>query len=220
MIAVVIVLGYLLGSIPWGVIVGRLWHGVDLRSYGSGNTGFTNALRALGWGASTLVLLGDLGKGAAAVLLARGLVGTPTAEVAAALAAIAGHDWSVFLRFRGGKGVSTSFAGLAVLAPAVAGLSLVVFLVVAAVSRYVSLASLLGSGSVLAFMVGAYLLGWEPTTYLVYAGLGVPLIWWRHRDNIRRLLQGSERRLGRPAEALPRGGLVASRSAHRSGQRP
>ncbi len=106
--------GYLLGSIPFGLLMG-LSRGVDVRRVGSGNTGATNVLRTLGWKAAAVVFLADLLKAVIPVMAARYLVGVPLVEVATGVAAVAGHNWSFFLRFRGGRGVSTFFGGLAAL---------------------------------------------------------------------------------------------------------
>src|SRR4030042_5298083 len=107
----VIIGSYLIGSIPWGLVVGRL-KGIDIREYGSGNIGSTNILRTLGTKFGAIVLIADVLKGVVAVLLARYIIETPTGEMAAGFAAIAGHDWSLFLKFKGGRGVATSLGAL------------------------------------------------------------------------------------------------------------
>lgn len=199
----VAILGYLWGSIPWGLIIGRWHRGIDLRQHGSGNIGLTNAMRFLGWKASLLVLVGDATKAVLPILLARWLVGGPTAQVVAALAAIVGHDFSVFLRFRGGRGVTTSVAALAMFFPEVAATVVALFMVLVLLTRYVSLGSLLGSGLALVLLVAYYLWGWITVQYVWFVAIGVPLIWFQHRANIGRLLQRKENRLGKRVEAAP-----------------
>ncbi|MBI4297598.1 MAG: glycerol-3-phosphate 1-O-acyltransferase PlsY [Chloroflexi bacterium] len=195
----VIVLGYFLGSVSFGAVLGRL-KGVDVRRYGSGRTGVTNVLRTLGGKVAAAVFIGDLAKGVGAVLLARYLVGSDVAQVGAGLAALAGHNWPVFLGFRGGRGVTTGLGGLLALSWPVALMGLGVWLAIIALTRYVSLGSVLGSVVVGAGLVGWSLAGWAPIPYIAY-GLGAAaLIVFQHRDNISRLLAGTERKLGQPAE--------------------
>ena len=201
MIVLLALASYLWGSIPWGLLIGRWHRGIDLREHGSGNIGLTNALRFLGWKATALVFIGDAAKGVVAILLARWLVGTPTSQVVAALAAIAGHDFSIFLKFKGGRGVTTSVAALAMFFPGVAALCVVLFLVVVALTRYVSLGSLMGAALSLALVVAYYLWGMAVAPHVWFVGIGAPLIWFQHRGNIGRLLQGKERRLGKPVKA-------------------
>lgn len=201
-----IILSYLLGAVPFGLVVGRLFGGVDVRQYGSGNMGATNVLRTAGRRAGILVLMLDLGKGAGAVALAWWLVPhSNIAEVAAALAAMVGHNWSVYIRFRGGRGVATGLGGLLMLSWQVALISLAVFLVVVALSRYVSLGSILGACSSLIVMIPFVLVRWEPWEYLIYGLVVAPLITLQHRDNIGRLVAGKERRLGEKAEPRVKG---------------
>ena len=196
------VLGYLLGAIPTGTIVGRS-RGVDLTAVGSGRTGTTNALRALGPGAAAVVLVGDLGKGAAAVLVARALGdGAAWPQVIAATAAIVGHSYSPFIGFRGGRGVVTGVGGLVCVWPVgpwAALASAVIFFATVGLTRYVSLGSLSGAMAAGLVVIGLVIFADLPTAYLVY-GLLVPLfIFVSHRDNIRRLLHGTERKLGEKA---------------------
>lgn len=198
----VIGLGYLVGAIPVGVLAGRLAGGVDLRQQGSRRTGATNALRTLGMGWAVAVLAVDIAKGAAAVLLARLLFqadgGPDAAMVAAAagLAAVVGHNWSVFIRFRGGRGVATTAGGLLVLAPlAVAVLALAVLAVIWR-TRYVSAGSLAGAVAapvVTAATAALGVNGWPAVGYALATGLLVVI---SHRDNIARLRAGTERRIG------------------------
>lgn len=194
-------LGYLIGSIPTGALVARLYGGVDLTKVGSKRTGATNVLRTLGPVAAALVLLGDISKGVAAVLLCA-LVAAPDAwtQSAAGLAAVLGHAYSPFLGFKGGRGVATGLGGLLALSPPSAGLATVVGIVTIAATRYVSLGSILGTlvgAGALAF--GA-LSGRGPAGHLVFAlGVGTFIV-VAHHDNIERLLHGTERRLGERVE--------------------
>jgi glycerol-3-phosphate acyltransferase PlsY len=198
----VIALGYLLGAIPIGLIAGRVASGVDLRQLGSQRTGATNALRALGarWAAAVLLL--DIGKGAVAVAGA-GLVYRPDGfaavtwvAAAAGLAAVIGHTWSVFIGFRGGRGVATTAGGLLASAPLAVVLLLPLVLAVIWRTRYVSAGSLAGAlGAPVATALLAVLgvNGWAPVGYALAAGL---LVTASHRDTIARLRAGTERRIG------------------------
>ncbi len=203
MVFALVAFGYLWGSIPWGVLIGRWRQGIDLRQHGSGNIGVTNALRVLGWKGSALVFAGDALKAVVPILVARWLVGTDVAQVVVALAAIAGHDFSVFLRFKGGRGVTTSVTALATFFPEVAALAVALFLVVVLVTRYVSLGSMLGSGLALGLVIAYYVWGWAPAPYAWFVAVGVPLIWFQHRANIGRLVQGRENRIGGRLKAAP-----------------
>ena len=200
---VAVVIGsYLIGSIPSGLIIGKLRR-VDIREYGSGNIGTTNVLRTLGARYGALVLIADVFKGVIAVLLARYIIGSPMSEMAAGFAAVAGHDWSLFLKFKGGRGVATSLGALlpmAMPAPLSGVIGLAVFVLVTLASRYVSLASIVGS--VAAVVAMAVFMGIDrvPWQYLVYIVVVVALIIFQHRDNISRLLSGTESKLGQKGE--------------------
>src|SRR3990172_8044760 len=137
------VAGYLIGSLPTGLLIIRALRGVDIRTLGSGNVGATNVYRVAGLPIALLVLVIDALKGATPVLLARAWGQPPWVEVLAGLAAIIGHNWSIFMRFAGGKGIAASFGVLTALSPVAAGAALGVWLAVAAVTRYAPLASLL-----------------------------------------------------------------------------
>ncbi|MYI82199.1 MAG: acyl-phosphate glycerol 3-phosphate acyltransferase, partial [Chloroflexi bacterium] len=112
--ALLVLIGYLIGSIPFGVLVGRIYRGVDVRDYGSGKTGFTNTLRSLGWGAALIVITADNAKGAAPVLIGRCVFADPWAVALGGVAAVAGHMFPIFARFRGGRGAATAFGAFAV----------------------------------------------------------------------------------------------------------
>ena len=181
------VIGYLLGSIPCGFLIVRLTAGADIRRQGSGNIGATNVFRKSRWaGIGTLVL--DGGKGFLAVLIARWMGGDPAWQAIAALAAILGHVFTVWLRFRGGKGVATGCGAYLAICPAAVVTTLAVFAVTLALTRYISLASILATG---AFPLWAYLYG-EPNVVLLWGAIGASVIILKHHQNIRRLLSGTE----------------------------
>ena len=185
---------YLLGSIPFGYILIRLFLKQDIRESGSGNTGATNVARAAkGLGALTLVL--DLSKAVAAILFARYVLhGNYDLEVAAAVAVIVGHIYPVWLAFRGGKGVACALGALLLLSPKAALGIFLIFLLVVLTTRYVSLASILGAASFPLF--GFYFIR-HPSPMVVFGFLLIPaLIIWKHRSNIARLLAGTESRFG------------------------
>ena len=188
--ALALVLGYLLGSIPFGVVLTRLFGAGDLRSIGSGNIGATNVLRTgrKGLAAATLVL--DTLKATAAVVLAWWLLGPPTA-LAAATGAILGHLYPVWLRFRGGKGVATFLGGLIGLAWPAAIAFAVVWLAVAWATRYSSVAAL--AATAVSPLV-ALLIGLDEVA-VVFALLAV-LVWFKHSANIGRLVRGAESKIG------------------------
>ncbi len=186
---------YLLGSVPTGALVGRA-HGVDLTRVGSQRTGATNALRLLGKRAATLVLLGDVAKGLIVVLLARRLGGRGLMPPLAALAAMVGHTHSIFLGGRGGRGVATGLGALLALSPRGLATGAMVSGIAIAASRYVSLGSLLGALSAAAWMIGEVAARRAPRAHVVFALGGAAFLIYSHRDNVARLLAGTERRLG------------------------
>jgi glycerol-3-phosphate acyltransferase PlsY len=195
--AVLIVLGYLAGSIPVGVLVARASGGPDPRTIGSGRTGGTNALRALGRKWAAVVVAGDLAKGAVPVLLTRIVTGgDSTAEVLVAAASVAGSVRSVFLNFSGGRGVGTGVGTMLVIQPLAVILAAPVFFLVILATRYVSLGSLLGSAAMFpaTLLIWAVASGWVPPAYLLWAAVGPVLIWLAHADNIDRLIHGTERK--------------------------
>jgi len=194
--ALLVILAYLCGSIPVGVLVARASGGPDPRTIGSGRTGGTNALRALGRRWAAVVVLGDLAKGAFPVLIARIVTGDPAMEVLSGLAAVIGASRSIFLGFGGGRGVGTGVGTMLVIQPLAVLIAAPVFLVVILVTRYVSLGSLLGSAALLPAMGLIWLVanGAVPPAYLIYAAVGPALIWLTHADNIERLMKGTERK--------------------------
>ena len=187
-----LVLGYLLGSIPTGWLAGRWLKGIDLRALGSGSTGATNVLRQVGKGPALIVFLIDVGKGAAAVLIARALGLGDWIQVLAGLSALAGHIWPVWLGFKGGKAVATGLGLFLGLAWPVGLASFGVFMAVFSLSRLVSLASVLAAISLPLLMAA----GSGSTANLVVALVAMLLVLWRHRSNIQRLLNGTEPKLG------------------------
>jgi acyl phosphate:glycerol-3-phosphate acyltransferase len=197
-----LVIGYLLGAIPTGLILGKLLKGVDLRDYGSGKTGATNALRTLGKLPAAIVVVFDFTKGMLAVLVAYLLAGTVAAECLAGLAAAVGHNWPVYAGFRGGRGVLVSFGVFFLLCWPAAAISLVIGGVIIGVSLIVSLGVLTGTvvGLVLAILLVA--LGHFSPWILLYCIVGAVLILARHSDNIQRLVAGTERKIGQPAQPI------------------
>lgn len=195
-----IVVGYLAGSVPFGLLIAKA-RGVDLRNSGSGNIGATNVFRCVGKGWGILALALDALKGFAPAFWLPGLaaeaVGAPAPVwlgVACGLAAVAGHNWPVWLGFKGGKGVATS-AGMALgVAPGAVGIGLAAFALVVVATRWVSLASMLGCAAATA--AGWWLYGGGERAWLVWVlGAMTLLVVWRHRANIRRLLAGTEPRI-------------------------
>ena len=188
---------YLIGSIPVGYLVARAAGGFDIRGKGSGTIGATNVLRTLGPVPAVLTLLGDVAKGYVAVRAAEVMGPEPVWGAAGALIAVVGNCWPVFLRFKGGKGVATGLGAFLALTPRAILLAMAVWIVLAAAFRYVSLASILGC---VGLAIGAWLFGYTPT-YVVAAACAAAVILWRHHDNVKRLLSGTERRLGERASA-------------------
>ena len=198
----VLVLSYLLGSVPWGYLALRWSHGVDIREHGSGSIGMTNVLRTGGGRVALVVLTLDIAKGILAVVLGRMIIGSTEGEVTASLFALMGHNWPVFLQFRGGRGILTGLGGLSVMAPLGAAIGAVAFLFITGVSRYVSLGSVLGLVITCLAMLVLTITGKYSTPYALYTFLGSAIIIWQHRDNIRRIREGNEHRLGQPAGTL------------------
>ena len=196
---VVVALAYLSGSLSWGYMLLRWRLGTDVRQHGSGRTGMSNVLRTGGGKMAALVFALDVGKGVVAVVMAKEATGASGAEVAAALAALVGHNWPVFLGFRGGRGILTALGGLSMMAPVPAAVATAIWLATAFGSRYISLGSIIGVLAGAASLIGLALIGWYSETYMYFAGVAAAMIIWQHRDNIQRLIQGNERRIGAPA---------------------
>lgn len=187
-----VILAYLLGSVPFALLIARKWGAPDPRQFGSGNLGASNVLRASGMRAGLLVAALDIGKGAVSVLLAERLNGSGATPAVAGLAAIVGHIYPVWLRFRGGKGVATACGAFAVLAPLALPAAMLVFLVSAWLTRYISVGSVLGSAALppIALAMGS------PLPIVFAATAAAMLILFRHRSNLARVWLGTERRLG------------------------
>ena len=192
-----LIAAYLIGAIPVGFLVARAAGGADIRRSGSGSIGATNVLRTLGRGPAVLTLVGDIVKGYLAVTAARAIGTEPWTGAGGAVAAVVGNCWPLFLAFRGGKGVATGLGAFLALIPWAVAPAAVLWLLVTSLSRYVSLASLVGCVSL---PVGAALLGY-PRHSVIAAALVALIIMWRHRENIARLARGTEHRLGERARA-------------------
>ena len=197
--AAVLPLAYLLGSISWGYMLLQLKMGVDVREYGSGRTGMSNVLRTGGVRSAVVVLTLDIAKGVVAVVMARAVIDTDGAEVAAALIVLVGHNWPVFLQFKGGRGILTALGGLALMVPVAAIIATATFLAITALSRYISLGSVVGVVIGALAILALALAGVNSDTYMVYGFIAAAMIVWQHRDNIQRIRDGNERRLGHPA---------------------
>ena len=187
-----LILGYLLGSLPSGWLAGRWLKGIDLRELGSGSTGATNVLRQVGKGPALVVFLIDVGKGAAAVLLARAFGQSDWIQVLAGLTALAGHIWPVWLNFKGGKAVATGFGMFLGLAWPVGLASFGVFLLTLWLFRIVSLSSVLAAVSLPLLMIRFSGIG----SHILIALVAMGLVLWRHRSNLSRILEGSEPKVG------------------------
>lgn len=190
-----LVLAYLLGGIPWAYIIVKKTQGVDIRDFGSGNVGFTNATRILGKGPASLVLIGDVGKGVCAVLIGRWL-GGPGLATLAGLAAVAGHNFPAFLHFKGGKGAATGFGALLALLPVVAVIAVIIWISTIALTRYVSLGTIMAAITV---PVASLLLHVQ-LPYFLFGLVGASFVIFRHRTNISRLLKGTESKWGQKAK--------------------
>lgn len=194
---VLIILAYLIGSIPFGVIIGRGLYHVDPRTVGSGNIGAANALRAMGFWGAALTLAGDVIKGILPTAVAMYVFhATPLGVAAVGLATIVGHNWSIFLNFEGGKGVATGLGVLAVLSWQAAFVWGVVFILTALASRYASLSSILATASAPIALYAIH----APWPYTVYSIVSLLFVLWRHRANIVRLRAGTEPRFGQKTD--------------------
>lgn len=205
-------IGYLLGSIPFGLIVSKRKANIDIRQYGSGKIGGTNVLRTMGRKAFLLVAVLDITKGALAVVLAGLIVGQEYmivgnsglgllfAQVIAALAAITGHIWPIFVKFKGGRGVATFIGGLIALCPVVGLFGGEALIIGAGLSGFASLGSIIGVVGAYTILIPLTIMNGFPIEYLAYVLIGTLLIIFVHRDNIRRLLSGKERKLNQKSD--------------------
>lgn len=192
---VMTIVAYLIGSFPTGYLAARFFKGVDPRKHGSGRTGGTNILRTAGKGAALTTVVGDLLKGLLAVLLARLWIGTQAAEVAAGLAAVLGHNRSIFLGFRGGAGSMTNVGAILSMAPYVVPFVAIAAFVAARISRMASLVSIVAATTAILVLAISYLVAHTPLAYLVYGLLSGLLILFELRPNLHRLSNGTERRV-------------------------
>jgi len=206
----VVVIAYLLGSIPFGLIIGKLKSGVDIREYGSGKTGATNVMRTAGTKLGILTLVLDVVKAAGAVMLATVIIdggsgiltiGGVTiywqhvAQVVAGLATIAGHNWPVFAKFKGGRGVTAYFGTLFAICPPAGIFGAEVVAIAALRSRHMSMGSILGALAAWCLMVPLTIAYNLSPIYLAYGLVVIALLVYQHHDNIKRLRQGTERQL-------------------------
>ncbi|MBN2186161.1 MAG: glycerol-3-phosphate 1-O-acyltransferase PlsY [Dehalococcoidia bacterium] len=202
-----VVIAYLLGSIPFGLIIGKLTSGVDVRKHGSGKTGATNVMRTAGTKFGILTLILDVVKAAGAVMLAKAIVGSDilyaggfflhwqAAQVMAGLAVVAGHNWPVFAKFKGGRGVTAYFGTLFAICPPAGIFGAEVLAVSALRSQRMSMGSILGALAAWCLMVPLTITYNFPPIYLAYGLAVVTLLVFQHQDNIKRLQQGTERKL-------------------------
>ena len=211
----IIMLCYLIGSIPFGYIITKFKSGTDIRSVGSGNVGATNASRILGRWYGIIIGVLDFTKGLVAVLLA-GLVmgssyflvddyvfGTLSAQVLGGFAVLIGHIRPIFLGFKGGKGVATFFGGLTALCPLASMVGGNVFLIIVLIWGYASLGSIASVAVTYAILLPLIIINGFPPEYLIYTLGGTIVVSIKHRDNITRLLQGKERPMGKKNKSAP-----------------
>jgi glycerol-3-phosphate acyltransferase PlsY len=203
-ILVITILSYLLGSISTAIIISKAFKGIDIRDYGSKNAGFTNVYRVLGVLPAAIVLIIDIGKGMAAVLLLTQISFAPVTlslislKILAAVSVILGHVFPIFAGFRGGKGIATALGALFSLIPVEIALALVVFITIVTITRYISLASLSAASFVfLALLFERYYLGSNvPMELIGMIFFLTVFIFYNHRTNIKRLLNGTENKFG------------------------
>lgn len=221
--ALVVIIAYLLGAIPFGKIVAHFYANVDITKQGSGNIGGTNVLRMLGLGPAAIVIICDLAKAFLSIVVARYLMndgvvqfygGFPPygtsiqsiAEVSAAMACMLGHNWSVYIKFKGGKGVAAFFGGWLAMCPIIVAVGAVVLVPTVIVTRTMSRGSILAAlGTMLALMVFTIFFNVTPV-YLVYSVLAAAIIIYQHRSNIARIQKGTELKLGNDIWKGPKSG--------------
>jgi glycerol-3-phosphate acyltransferase PlsY len=192
--------GYAVGSVPTGLIVGRVARGIDIRDYGSGKTGFTNVLRTVGTRWAAVALIGDLAKGVLPVIAARIIADEPYVMTVAGVAAAVGHDFPVFAGFNGGRGVATSYGAALAMSPIPAAALLPVGIGVLAATRIMSVMTV-GLAPVLAIVfVVLAATGYHPWAYAVYTLIAAAIVVVLHRENIARVIAGTEPKLGSGGE--------------------
>ncbi len=219
-------IAYLLGAIPFALIFGWLLGKVDITKHGSGNIGGTNVLRTVGARAAIVVVVFDVGKAALAVFLAQVIMSNDVllvadfpinwqfAQVLAAVMVMAGHNWSVYIKFRGGKGVAAYFGGWLVMCPAAALFGGIIIIITTTLTRYVSMGSLLGSLGVMILLIIMTVVNGFPPVYLAYSVLAVIIIAYQHRSNIDRLQTRTERRIGDKVETKKTDSLTGPPNAN------
>jgi glycerol-3-phosphate acyltransferase PlsY len=197
-----------MGAIPFALIISKRMAGIDISKYGSGNLGGTNVLRVLGFKAGAIVMALDIAKAFVPVMLARFIIGDSVLPIAGfalnwqwgqvitALMVMVGHSWSVYIKFRGGKGAAAYFGGWFAIWPVAALVGGVILIVTVWLSRYMSLGSILGSLGILCLFVVLTLIDMSPPVYLIYSVVAAALIVYQHRSNISRLQAGTESRMG------------------------
>lgn len=191
-IILILALSYLIGSIPSGLIIGKVGYKIDLREYGSGNIGATNAYRNLSPLAGVLVFISDVVKGAIPILLAKWMIGGDIIPLVAGMFTITGNIWSIYLRFHGGKGISTTTGVLIALLPKVILILTIIWIITLLVMRYVSLSSI-----IVALLFPLMILYFHyPLPYTVFSFIVALIVLYRHRTNVKRLIEGKELRLG------------------------
>jgi glycerol-3-phosphate acyltransferase PlsY len=203
----VAVIGYLMGAIPFALIISKRMAGIDISKYGSGNIGGTNVLRVLGFKAGAIVLAFDLAKAIVPVMLAKFIIGDSVLPIAGftlnwqwgqvitALMVMVGHNWSVYIRFRGGKGAATYYGSWFAIWPVAALVGGAILIVTVLLSKYMSLGSILGSLGILCLFMVLTVADVSPPVYLIYSLVAAALIVYQHRSNISRLQAGTESRM-------------------------
>jgi len=210
----VAVLGYFIGAIPFALIISKRMAGVDISKIGSGNIGGTNVFRVLGWKAGVITIVLDLAKAIVPVVLARLIIGDgvlPIAgfvldwrwgQVITALMVMVGHNWSIYIKFRGGKGAAVYYGSWFAIWPAIGLFGGGILVITVLLSRYMSLGSILGSLGILCLFMVLTIVDVSPPVYLVYSLVAAGLIIYQHRSNISRLQAGTESRMGQGRDKL------------------
>ena len=188
------VICYFLGNISTGLLIGKLTAQIDIRQHGSGNAGTTNVMRTLGWVPSLLTLAGDVLKAVLAVVIGRAIAGE-IGWIVGAVAVLLGHNWPVLFGFKGGKGIATSFGVIMVINPWIGLTLLASVIVIIAITRYMSVASIFASVEYSVLMIFTYMHHEEATMYIAFALVFSALALFSHRSNIQRLLHHEENRL-------------------------
>jgi glycerol-3-phosphate acyltransferase PlsY len=197
-----VIIGYLLGAIPCGVIISKMVRGIDVREYGSGSMGMTNVMRTVGAKAGLIVLVADLLKGAVAVALAWAVFYSANhdmvhwGQMAGGASAVIGHSWPVYIGFRGGRGIATAAGAILVISWPIGLICLATFLFMVAIFRYISLGSITAAIALVVSMVVFFICYSGPTAYLAFSLVVAPIVIFRHRANIKRLLAGTEPKIG------------------------